>query len=219
MMRTTPTPKPERAPRSFWFDPRFGVGIALVVASVLGVTFLVATADRTEQVWAATRAISPGDIVDSDDLELRAVRLGDVGEFYLASGDLPEAGLVVTRAVARGELLPASAVGAAASTKLASVVVGVDAELPQAVAAGSVVDLWSAAPIDRGGYGPPSVLVSSATVVRIVEAEGIVTRGEASGVEVLVPRARIAMVLEALANGHSISLVPVSVPVAEAAGR
>ena len=219
MMRATAAPKSERPPRSFWFDPRFGIGVALVVASVLGVTFLVSTADRTVEVWAAGSAISPGDVVDSGDLELRSVRLGEVGEHYLTNDALPQSGFMVNRAVAEGELVPASAVGSADSSRLASVVVGVDGQLPQSVDSGSVVDLWSAAQVDGGGFGPPAVLVSSATVVRIVEDEGIIARGEASGVEVLVPRARVAMVLEALSNGHSISLVPVSVPLSEAEGR
>ena len=167
----------------------------------------------------APSAISPGDVVDSGDLELRSVRLGEVGEHYLTSEALPESGIMVNRAVAEGELVPASAVGSADSSRLASVVVGVDGQLPQSVDSGSVVDLWSAAQVDGGGFGPPAVVVSSATVVRIVEDEGIIARGEASGVEVLVPRARVAMVLEALSNGHSISLVPVSVPLSDAVGR
>lgn len=218
-MRAAQAPTPERPPRTFWFDPRFAIGIFLVFASVVGVGFLVSTADRTEQVWAATDSLTAGDVVDSGDLELRSVRLGDTAGRYLGRDALPEDGVIVTRTIAAGELVPASAVGAADSAKLASVVVGVDGQLAQSIIAGAVVDVWSAAPTDNGDYGPPAVLVSGATVVRLVESDGIIAQGDASGVEVLVPRGRIASVLEALANGHSVSLVPMSTPLAGAAGR
>ncbi|MDQ1553997.1 MAG: hypothetical protein QOK46_1075, partial [Microbacteriaceae bacterium] len=37
----------ERGPRSFWFDPRFAIGIALVLVSVGGVLVIVSTADSS----------------------------------------------------------------------------------------------------------------------------------------------------------------------------
>ncbi len=218
-MRAKQAPTTERPRRSFWFDPRFGIGVALVVASVAGVTFLVGTADRTVKVWAAKDAINPGDTVDSGDLVLTSVGLGVAGERYLAGGALPKSGVVVTRSVAAGELIPVSAVGASDSTDLASVVVSVTGQLPQSVVQGAVVDLWSARELDGGGYGPPSVLVGSAIVVRLIESNGIIAQGKSSGVEVLVPRDRIAVVLASLTNSDSLSIVPVSVPLANAAGR
>lgn len=218
-MRAKPAQTTERPPRSFWFDPRFGIGIALVIASVVGVTFLVGTADRTVQVWAAKSAISPGDSVNASDLVLASVRLGVAGEHYLAGNSLPRDGVIVTRSIAAGEFIPVSAIGASTGTDLASVVVTVASQLPQSVVQGAVVDVWSAAEIESGAYGPPSVLVSSATVVRLIEADGIIAQGKTSGVEVLVPRDRIAVVLEALANADALALVPVSVPLSDAAGR
>ena len=51
---------------------------------------------------------------------------------------------------------------------LSSVVVGVHGELPQSVAAGTVVDRRSAPETEQHGvFGPPAVLVASATVVRV----------------------------------------------------
>ncbi|HEV7811530.1 MAG TPA: hypothetical protein VGO99_01110 [Leifsonia sp.] len=204
--------KQERTPRGFWFDPRFGIGLALVLASIIGVVWLVSAADRTVQVWAAREALSPGDTVRGEDLVLRNVRLGEAGRLYLGSEQLTSSGLMVTRAVAAGELLPTSAVGARDGARVASVVVMVSGQLPQSVAAGSVVDLWSAREVETGVFGPPSVLVSSATVVRVVESEGFIVDGAGVGVEVLVPRSRIALMLEAIANADALSLVPASLP-------
>ncbi|GAB3133589.1 hypothetical protein [Marisediminicola antarctica] len=213
MKRSSPAAPPERAPRSFWFDPRFGIGLVLVVASVAGVVWLVSAADRTVDVWAARSALSPGDSVTGDDLVLRSVRLGDAADLYLGTGLLGDSGLVVTRAVAAGELVPASAVGAPEGVQLASVVVTVRGELPRSVESGSVVDLWSAQQTDDRGFGPPAVLVGSATVVRVLEADGLIVGSAAVAVEMLVPRSKIAAVLEAIANSDAMSLVPVSLPV------
>ena len=59
-----------------WFDPRFAVGLVLVVVSVLGVTLLVAAAERTRPVYAATRTLAAGETVDAKDLAIAQVRLG-----------------------------------------------------------------------------------------------------------------------------------------------
>lgn len=215
MERPQPRDKTERAPRSFWFDPRFGIGLALVVASILGVLALVSSADRTVEVWTARSPLVPGDTVDAGDLVLSSVRLGESDALYLPRDRMTDDGLVVTRAVAAGELVPASAVGRREGVRVASIVVAARDQLPQSVAAGSVVDLWSARETEAGVFGPPSVLVGSATVVRVLESDGLIVDGSTVGVEVLVPRTRIALVLEALANDDAIALVPASLPIGD----
>jgi hypothetical protein len=57
------------------------------------------------------------------------------------------------------------------------------------------------------------VIVSNAIVVRLVKSDSIVAKSQLTGLEVLVPRARVARVLDALANGDVISVVPATVPV------
>lgn len=215
MKRNSAAAPRERAPRSFWFDPRFGIGLALVVASVAGVVWLVSAADRTVEVWVARSALSPGDTVTGDDMVLRSVRLGDATDLYLGAGVLGDAGLVVTRAVAAGELVPASAVGAPEGVRVASVVVAVRGDLPRSVGAGSVVDLWSARQTDERDFGPPAVLVGSATVVRVLEPDGLMAGSAVVAVELLVPRAKIAAVLAAVAAADAMSLVAVSIPVGD----
>lgn len=200
--------------RTFWFDPRFAIGLAIVVASVIGVLVVISAADSSVQVFAARSALSPGDRIGADDLVSRSVRLGESGSKYLTGKDVPAVGLVVTRAVSAGELVPASAVGNAAGVRVVSVVITVRGELPKSVAAGTVVDLWSASAIDGGGFGAPAVLVSSATVVRLIKAEGMIADGSGGLVELLVPRSKTARVLQAIANEDAVSLVPVSIPVA-----
>lgn len=211
--RTERPPKSLRPPRSFWFDPRFAIGVGLVIVSVVGVYGIITATDRSIQVLSAASTLSPGDRVYADDLVSESVRLGEVGDRYLTANDVPDGGLVVTRAVSAGELVPTSAVGNAASIRVASIVVTVSGQLSKSIGPGTVVDVWSAVETDHGVFGPPAVLVGTATVVRVVESSGLIADNGGGGVEVLVPRSKIARVLEAVANGDAISLVPVSIPV------
>lgn len=210
---TRDTVRKERSPKSFWFDPRLAIGVALVVASVAGVFVVVTSADRTVLVYAASSTLNPGDRAYPSDFQVASVRLGQADSRYLAQGDVPSDGVLVTRSVSAGELIPASAVGSASSVRVASVVVSVSGELPHAIAPGAVIDAWSAAVTDNRDFGPPAVLVGSATVVRVLESKGFISDGRGHAVELLVPRDRIARVLEAVADGDAISLVPVSIPV------
>jgi hypothetical protein len=209
---TTTAPK-ERTPRSFWFDPRFGIGLALVVVSVLGVLGIVTSADTSVQVFAARSALTPGDKINATDLIATSVSLGQVDAKYVRVSTFPAGGLVVTRTVSAGELVPASAVGAVSGSTVASVVVTVHGALPQSVMAGAVVDLWSANQAEDRTFGPPTVLTPSATVVRVITPDGIASGHNGNPVELLVQRSRLASVLEAIANEHEISLVPVGLPV------
>jgi flagella basal body P-ring formation protein FlgA len=198
--------------RRFWFDPRFGIGLLLIVVSVVGVLTIVASADSSRPVYAAREPLAPGDTIEPGDLVATSVRLDGAERLYLVPGDVPQSGLVVTRSVARGELVPATAVGSTAGVKQASVVLTVDGELAASVAPGSVVDVWAATETTTGVFDPPVVIVSSATVVRLVERDGIVVDSDTTAVEVLVPRTRIARVLEAVANDDAVSIVAVSMP-------
>ena len=202
----------DRPPRSRWFDPRFAIGIVLVLASVAGVVVVVSAADGGVQVYAARAALSPGDRVHRGDLELKSVRLGAVRDRYLGPADIPAAGVVVTRPVGGGELVPASAVGSTSSLRVASLVITVKGQLSRSVEAGAVVDVWSAAALDGGAFGEPAVLVYSATVVRVIKPEGITATGSES-VELLVARSTTARVLAAVADGDALSLVPTALPI------
>ena len=198
----------------FWLDVRFVLGLLLVLGSVGGVVVIVSSAERTVAVYAAAGPLAAGDVITADQLTTVDVRLGGAGDLYLAGGQLPEDGAMITRSIAEGELLPVAAVGAPTSIRDASIVIRTASELPRGVAAGSVVDLWSAAEEESGRFAPPAVLVASATVVRTVESTGLIVDSDARAVEVLVPKTAVARVLQAIANSDAMSIVPVSQPLA-----
>lgn len=198
--------------RRFWFDPRFAIGLVLVGSSVGGVAAIVSTADDSVHVYAARQPLAQGDLISSEDLVASSVRFGTATELYLTEGDLSSEGLVVTKPVAAGELVPASAVGSASGVRYTAVVVTLASRLAGSLGPGSLVDLWASREMEAGAFGPPAVLVPAASVVRILEPEGLVVDDTAASVELLVPRSKIARVLEALANQDALSLVPVSLP-------
>ncbi len=198
-----------RSRRPFWFDARFAVGIALVVGSIIGVYAVVASVDDTTQVYAARGTLPAGSTVTAGQLETEAVRLGTLGARYLAVGELPEEGLVLTRAVAAGELIPASALSGRAEAGRTAVVVGLSGDIAAAVAPGASVDLWAAEQLEHGRFGPPAVILSAGEVVRVIDGGGLLG-GQGRAVELRLPTAKVAAVLQAVANGDALSLVPAS---------
>jgi len=213
--------------RSAWLDPRLAIGLLLVVASVLGVVALVDAANASVEVLAARSTLTPGQRVHKSDLVPTSVRVGHTAALYLTPSDIPAAGLIVTRAVSAGELVAHTAVGSQAGKSLTSIVVSVGGTLAASIDAGSRVDLWSSAPADAaadgegsapagaaGSFAAPTVLVSSAIVVRIVDQKNLVA-SSGSSVEVLLPKSQVAMVLDAIANGAVLSVLPVDLPLGQ----
>lgn len=200
--------RPERGDRgALRLDPRLLIGIVLIAASTTGVWALVSGLDDAVEVYVVRETVTPGTRIDAADLVAESVRLGPTASRYLAPGELPEKGLVVTRTVEAGELVPRSAVDDADRASLATVVVPSRGALPSGLDTGATVDVWAARQMERGDYEPPAVLVAGAEIAGIQEPEGMVDSGTVS-VELLIPREKVAALLEALAAGDAIDLVP-----------
>jgi hypothetical protein len=191
-MDPSATPAQKRA--RVRFDPRFVIGIALILVSIVGVWLVVSAADRTTPVYLARSTLSVGDVVRDGDLTLAHVRLGDADARYVTAGSIPTDGFVVLRTVLKGELVPESAVATDAAVQVSAIVVGSTSTLPESIEAGSLIDVWSAKVQEDGGFAPPVVLVDGAAVVRVVEQQGLVAAG-GQDVEVLVPKGKVAAVL------------------------
>ncbi len=205
-------PGTARKPSGFALDPRLLIGLLLVVASVTGVVFVVSAADRTSPVYLARGTLTIGETITVDDLSVSNIRMEGAGTLYLEPGDVPIGGLVVTRTVTQGELVPASAIGSVAGLRITSLVVDTSGTLAASIQPGSSVDLWAAREIENRKYSAPTVLVAGAIVLRLVTSDSIVGAGQVTAIEVLVPRAKVARVLESIANDDAISVVPLSIP-------
>lgn len=196
------------APRAFWADARFLLGIALVIASVAGVWLVVSAARQTEPVFAAARTLVPGETVAADDLRVVDVALGITGDSYASPATLTP-GAVATRTVEEGELVPRTAIADAEAATTTTVVVRTAGDVSSAVSAGSVVEVWAAPEEERGSFGTPKILVPSATVVSVTRDDAVVS-GEQVSLEIVIPRADVAATLTALGDGSGLSVVPVS---------
>lgn len=195
------------------FDVRLLIGLALVVGSVAGVLAIVSAGDRRTTVYAAASSLSPGDRIDDDDLVLKQVSLDNAEALYLAPGDVPDAGLVVGAVVRSGELVSKAAVASVEGERSSSLVLELSGRVSAAVVPGAMVDVWAAPRsagevASQGAFGPPVVLTADAVVIRVVDDEGIVAASDGDAVEVLVPRSRIARLLQAIANGDALAVVP-----------
>jgi len=193
-------------------DPRFLIGLALVAASVAGVWFVVGAMDTSVAVYAARAPLQVGDRVAASNLVVTSVRMESAGNVYVTPETLPPEGLLITRTVAAGELLPKAAVGTSAGASVTRLVVDTTEGLSGSLTPGAVADVWSARQTERGRFGPPVVLVESASVVRVIERTGLMTGGSGQAVEILVPKGKVAAVLESVANKDAIALVPVNAP-------
>ncbi|HEY4224860.1 MAG TPA: hypothetical protein VGM70_03515 [Pseudolysinimonas sp.] len=220
-------------------DLRLVLGVLLVVGSVVGVFAIVSAADRRVTVYAAGSALAPGERIDAGDLVQRTVALDGADRLYLAAGRIPDDGLIVTQPVAKGELLPTSSVGSTAGVRSTSLVLQLATTVSGAVVPGASIDIWAAPDPDAAGRvtisdageadgsapdsvaaAPdptvPSVLVSGAIVVKVLDDSGGVSVSSAgSSVEVLVPRTRVARLLQAIASKDALAVLPAGIPLAE----
>ncbi len=235
-----PARVPRRPARRVAPDLRLVLGVLLVIGSVVGVVGIVAGADRRITVYAATSALTPGERIDRGDLVERAVALDGAEGLYLGRGDIPSSGLVVTQPVAKGQLLPTSAVGSTVGVRSTTIVLRLATRVSAAVLPGASVDLWAApkpgtatsaaanrtdgpdAALDPAAQTPtvlvPTVLVAGATVSKVLDVRGSFAADSAgSQVEVLVPRSKVARVLQAIADGDALALLPAGIPIASAA--
>jgi hypothetical protein len=188
-------------------DPRLLIGLVLVAGSTIGTWALVEAMDDTREVLVAPETLTPGSRIDAASLRVDSVRLGGLAAGYLAPDDVPDGGLVVTRTVQAGELVPAASVADREDAELAVVVVASERPLPDEVRPGALVDVWTAAEVERGVHEPPAVLVAGAEVAAVTEPDGMMA-AEGPTVELLIPREKTAAFLEALGAGHAIDLVP-----------
>ncbi|KKX96204.1 SAF domain-containing protein [Microbacterium sp. Ag1] len=194
--------------RAFWADVRFLIGIALVALSIGGVWLIVSAADDAVPVLQTTRTITQGQPVTAADFQVVDVRLGAAGEGYLGPDDLL-ADSVATRTLDGGELVPVSALTDAEDSRSTTVVIQSTTGIPEGVAAGTVVEIWQAPPVDEGrSYDVPRILVADVIVRDVLEPEGVLAEA-GTRLEVVIDRADVADVLAAITGGSALSVVPV----------
>ncbi len=196
--------------RPGWRDPRLLVGLVLVAASVGLGAWAVGAAGRTVPVLAAADALVVGRPLDAQNLVVRQVQIADADRLYLAADADLSGGLVVTRAVGPGELVPVGAVAAASDLGLREVAIEATGPLASTVVEGSTVDLWFVpAPSTAVPLPQPRELALGLAVAQVTVPTGALAVGSGSTVHVMVPVAALPDLLAALTADGAIEVVSV----------
>ncbi|MGO1317332.1 MAG: hypothetical protein ACTMIR_09900 [Cellulomonadaceae bacterium] len=206
---TAPLPEPValrlRPPR--WRDPRLVVGVLLVAGSVALGTWAVTAGARTVGVYAASGAITPGQRIDVEALEVVQARAERLPQTYLlASEPLPDDAFAL-RVVGPGELVPLSAVGTLDQLDLRSVAVPVGADLSAQVGPGTLVDLWHVP--EAEDEGAPRRFATSVVVHEVSTGSGAMIGVGGAALHVLVAQDSLADVLGALGAPGAVRIVVV----------
>ena len=176
---------------------------------------MVSQADRTTPVYAANRALVPGQELTAGDLRRVDVRLGEGAAGYLAAdGDIAK-GRHVLRPIEVGELIPVSAVGDQEKVSTQVVPVLVDTTSASLLKIGSLVDVYvnkpSNTPATAGkpSFAGPERLLEGASVADLPESKGVLG-GVVSQrpVHIVVPTDRVATLIADVDLGARITLVP-----------
>ncbi len=171
----------------------------MAASVVLGARLLGAD-PQTVEAWVADRDLVVGDRLDVDDL--RAVRIdagGALADGYLLRRDDLPPDSVLTRPVARGELLPRAALGAEEAGLVEVALWAPAVAIPPGVRAGAVVDVWLVRPED----GRARLALDDVTVVAVPAAEADYGPGGDRQVVVAVPADAAETVGDVLAAAHA----------------
>lgn len=109
MSDTPGSPTARRLATPGWLDGRLLLGVLLVLVSVVVGARVLSAADRSTLVYAVTKDLTAGSVLQAGDLSPVRVRLFDNADRYVAVGSTPISGYVVRRAISSGELLPRGA--------------------------------------------------------------------------------------------------------------
>jgi hypothetical protein len=194
-----------RLPRARVADVRLGLGLVLVVGSVLAGARLLAVDEPGVLVLRAQRDLAGG----TTPSDLTAVRVPpELAGEYVAADAVTGPDLVLRWPVRAGELVPAAALARPSGEPMRVVSVPVEmSALPAGLLAGEVVDVWGTPEDGR----PPRLVLAAARVADApAEATGL---SATAAVRLRVPAADVAAVVAAARQGWvDLVVVPADSP-------
>ena len=150
------SPAARRLATPRWLDTRLVLGVLLVLLSVLVGARVLAGADRSQLVWATSRALAPGSVLAAGDLVAVRVRLFDTAGLYLDAEQPAPVGYVAARGLGAGELLPDDALRRPeldVDYRLVTVLVELG-HVPPDLGDGQQVDVWLTPDREPGTAAP-----------------------------------------------------------------
>lgn len=207
----TATTGARRLRQPSWRDPRLLIGVLLVFVSVAVGARVLSNADRTAAVYVARTTLPTGSALKPSDLSVARLRLTGSSARYLDAAVPVPSGLVLQRTVGAGELVPVAALADAAALAARPVGIPLVDGIPAGIVPGGLVDIWAAEKSSRATTSTTTpVRIGTAVEVYHVSpaGQGGLAASRTATVQVLVPEAQLPVVLAALADGSSVSLLP-----------
>jgi len=196
-----------RLKRPSWKDPRLLVGVLLVLASIAGVIFLVGSADRSTEVYAAREGIAVGERLTQENVVRAKVRLGDTEQHYITvAAGLPQ-DVVAMQRIGKDQLVPRASLGAVDQLNRKPVALTVEQTLPSQAVAGARVDVWVAQPDAKNGFSEPKLILPGAEIAEVANGSTALGSSKTTVLMVLVEDKQMPALLGAQANEAKISVV------------
>ena len=184
----------------------FGLLSALLIVGSMAAVWLVLEVNRTTDVYlVASKDLATGTAISASTVATQSVSLFGLKDTYLLQDELPSSGYLL-HPVAKGELLPKSALSTKEIDDFVSLVVGPALEVSSDIGTGSKVQLWTSPFLEYGKFGEPYLLAMDAEIVELRKPEGAFAN-QANLVEVRIPVEAVQTVLRSVANGDSIAIV------------
>ena len=196
-----------RLKRPSWKDPRLLVGVLLVLASIAGVIFLVGSADRSTEVYAAREGIAVGERLTQENVVRAKVRLGETEQHYITvAAGLPQ-DVVAMQRIGKDQLVPRASLGAVDQLNRKPVALTVEQTLPSQAVAGARVDVWVAQPDAKNGFSEPKLILPGAEIAEVANGSTALGSSKTTVLMVLVEDKQMPALLGAQANEAKISVV------------
>ena len=186
-----------------------GVGVALMVGSIIGVATLLDQGTQTRSV-----AVSKADVPSETRADLLDVEFVEVPDSVptlpsFARDDLDAlADMVLTRPLRPGDLISSQDFSLPENVDLAGITLDLSIGQPEWLAAGQRVTLWVAPPASENSFSAPFVLSSNVLINSVNRDDGFASDGAIRQVDVLVLHQDVPGVVHALANKYFLYLVP-----------
>lgn len=207
-----PSPRAARLRPPSWLDRRLLLGLLLVLTSVVVGARVLAGADTSVPVYAATRDLVAGTALADSDLRVARVRLLANGDRYVSAAGSKPAGYVLLRAVGRDELLPRLALTAAAAAvpvRLVALPVRRN-HLPPGLGHGRAVDVYLSRGTGKEANAAPTLVLAGVPVDSVAERGSRLAAADETGVVLRVPVAAVpAVVAAAQAGTIDLVLLPI----------
>ncbi|MDO4607262.1 MAG: hypothetical protein Q4B12_08080 [Bowdeniella nasicola] len=186
-------------------DPRFLIGVLLVIGAVALGTWLVQRADERVPVWAASEPLTPGTPLTG---HVTTVSVHpDVAHLYLPATQ-PADG-TATRSIGSGELIARTAISTdAPEAPTRSVVIPLGTALPTNAGRGYSVDIWLVpqSTVHKDDV-EPRILTAGAIIEKVHTADSPLASNHGA-IEVAVPAEDVSAVLAGLADQGLLTVVP-----------